>query len=216
MFRLDADKTVEFCDGMRRRDFLHAGSLSLLGLGMSDFMQMQANGAIKDTSKDINVIMLMLVGGPSQLDTFDMKPEAPIEIRGPHKPIRTNVPGMEISEIFPRMARHADKYALVRSCYHKAAAVHAMGHQLFQTGRLSLGGMEHPHIGSVLGYLEGSSGDVPPYMSNLVEAGKLGAKSGEGFYQYGAEDAPRFLTRRDRALLGMLKALSKEEGDKHG
>ena len=78
MFRLDADKAVAFCDGMRRRDFLHAGSLSLLGLGMPEFLQMQAQGAATDT--DVNVIMLMLVGGPSQLDTFDMKPEAPIEI----------------------------------------------------------------------------------------------------------------------------------------
>ena len=121
MFRLDADKTVEFCDGLRRRDFLHAGSLSLLGLGMPEFLQMRAEGAVRDTGKDINVIMLMLVGGPSHLDTFDMKPEAPIEIRGPFNPIKTNVPGIEISENFPRMARHADKYALLRGCYHKAA-----------------------------------------------------------------------------------------------
>ena len=100
MLRLDADKTVEFCDGTRRRDFLHVGSLSLLGLGMSEFLQMRAQAAVTDTGKDINVIMLMLVGGPSQLDTFDMKPEAPIEIRGPHNPIKTNVPGIEICEIF--------------------------------------------------------------------------------------------------------------------
>ena len=164
MFRLDADKTVEFCDGSRRRDFLHAGSLSLLGLGLPDFLQLQAKGAVSDTGKDVNVIMLMLVGGPSHLDTFDMKPEAPIEIRGPHNPIKTNVPGIEICEIFPRMARHADKYALLRGCYHNSAAVHAMGHQLFQTGRLSLGGMEHPHIGSVVGYIKGSNGDMPPHV----------------------------------------------------
>ncbi len=164
MFRLDAEKTVEFCDGTRRRDFLHAGSLSLLGLGMPDFLQMRAQGATTEGGDDINVIMLMLVGGPSHLDTFDMKPEAPIEIRGPHRPIKTNVPGIEICEIFPRMARHADKYALLRGCYHNAAAVHAMGHQLFQTGRLSLGGMEHPHIGSVLGYIKGSRGDLPPHV----------------------------------------------------
>ncbi|MCY4597753.1 MAG: DUF1501 domain-containing protein [Bryobacterales bacterium] len=164
MFRLDADKTVKFCDGTRRRDFLHVGSLSLLGLGMSEFLQMRARAAVTDTGKDINVIMLMLVGGPSQLDTFDMKPEAPIEIRGPHNPIKTNVPGIEICEIFPRMARHADKYALLRGCYHSAAALHAVGHQLFQTGRLSLSGMEHPHIGSVLGYIKGANGDLPPHV----------------------------------------------------
>src|SRR5215475_8477284 len=122
MIRLDADRAVEFCDGFRRRDFLHAGSLSALGLGLSHMFGLKAAGAV-DKSKDNNCIMMMLVGGPSQLDTWDMKPNAPIEIRGPYKPIKTNVSGIEISEIFPRMAGHADKFSLVRSVYHTAAAV---------------------------------------------------------------------------------------------
>lgn len=143
MIRLDADRSVEFCDGFRRRDFLHAGSLSALGFGLTHLMGAKAKGAV-DNSKDTNCIMLMLVGGPSQLDTWDMKPNAPIEIRGPYKPIKTNVPGMEISENFPRMAKHADKFAIVRSMYHTAAAVHDTGHQMMQTGRLFQGGVEHP------------------------------------------------------------------------
>ena len=152
---------------------LHAGSLGLMGLGLTDLLRLKAQGAVDKSKKDINVILLMLVGGPSQLDTWDMKPDAPAEIRGSHKPIKTNVSGMEISEIFPRMAKHADKYALVRGCYHNSAAVHAMGHQLFQTGRLSLGGMEHPHIGSVLGYLKGPKGDVPPHVRIRSRASSL-------------------------------------------
>ena len=117
MFRLDADKPVHFCDGLTRRDFLHAGSLGLLGLTLPDLFTLRALGAV-NPDKDVNCILLMLVGAPSQLDTWDMKPDAPAEIRGPYKPIPTNVPGIQISEIFPRMARHADKYALVRSVYH--------------------------------------------------------------------------------------------------
>src|SRR5579863_9043098 len=127
MFRLDADKSVSFCDGLRRRDFLHAGALSMLGLSVGDLFALKPDN-------DINVIMLFLVGGPSQLDTWDMKPNAPAEIRGPYRPIPTNVSGIEICEVFPRMAQHADKYALVRSVYHTAAAVHDTGHQMMQTG----------------------------------------------------------------------------------
>src|SRR5579884_780563 len=123
MFRLDADKRVHFCDGVTRRDFLHAGALTMLGLTMPQFFSLKASGAIKD-DKGVNCIQLMLVGGPSQLDTWDMKPNAPDSIRGPYKPIKTNVPGIEISEVFPRMSKHADKFSLVRSCYHTAAAVH--------------------------------------------------------------------------------------------
>ena len=120
MFRLDADKPVEFCDGLRRRDFLHAGSLSFLGLGLTQLAGLKALGAVDNSKNDMNCIMLMLVGGPSQLDTWDMKPNAPVEIRGPYKPIKTNAAGIEISENFPRMAKHADKYALIRSVYHTA------------------------------------------------------------------------------------------------
>ena len=100
MIRLDADKPVHFCDGFNRRDFLHAGTLGLMGFGLTDFFTLKAQGAIPE-DKDLNVIQLFLVGGPSQLDTWDMKPDAPSEIRGPYRPIKTNVPGIEISEIFP-------------------------------------------------------------------------------------------------------------------
>src|SRR5437016_2564354 len=107
MLRLDAERPVSFCDGLTRRDFLHAGIIPILGLSLPAFLAQKAAGAVQD--RDINCIMLFLVGGPSQLDTWDPKPEAPPEVRGPFQPTATNVPGMHISEIFPRMARHADK-----------------------------------------------------------------------------------------------------------
>ena len=159
MFRLDADRAVRFCDGLRRRDFLHAGALATLGLTLPDWFALRAQ-----STPDVNCILLMLIGGPSQLDTFDMKPNAPVEIRGPYKPIKTNVPGIEISENFPRTAKHADKFSLIRSMYHTAAAVHDTGHQMMQTGRLFLGGIEHPHYGCVLNKLKGAKGDVPAHV----------------------------------------------------
>ncbi len=179
MFRLDADKAVEFCDGLRRRDFLHAGSLSFLGLGLTQFFELKAQGAI-DTTRDANCIMLFLVGGPSQLDNWDMKPNAPAEIRGPYKPIKTNVSGIEISENFPRMAKHADKYALIRSVYHTAAAVHDTGHQMMQTGRLFQGGVEYPHVGCVLSKLRGPKGDVPAHVLLPRPIGNTGGNMPHG------------------------------------
>ena len=179
MIRLDSDRPVEFCDGLRRRDFLHAGSLSMLGLGLTQFLGLKAQGAI-DPQKDVNCIFLMLVGAPSQLDTWDMKPNAPIEIRGPFKPIKTNVPGIEISEIFPRMATHADKFSIVRSMYHTAAAVHDTGHQMMQTGRLFQGGIEHPHYGCVLSKLKGPKGDVPAHVLLPRTIGNTGGNMPHG------------------------------------
>lgn len=163
MYRLDAEKPVHLCDGMTRRDFLHAGSLSMLGLGLGDYLSLKAEGQVRK-DKDINCVMLFLLGAPSQLDTWDMKPEAPAEIRGPFRPIKTNVSGIEISEIFPRMAKRADMYSIIRSVYHTAAAVHDTGHQMMQTGRLFSGGLEHPHIGAVLQYLKGARGDMPAHV----------------------------------------------------
>jgi len=179
MFRLDADKKVEFCDGVTRRDFLHAGALGFLGLTLPEFFSLKAAGAV-DPSKDVNCIQLMLVGGPSQLDTWDMKPDAPASIRGPYKPIKTNVPGIEISEIFPRMAKHADKFALLRSCYHTAAAVHDTGCQMMQTGRLFQGGLESPNYGSVLRFQRGPRGDMPPNVLLPYMIGQLGGNLPHG------------------------------------
>src|SRR5947199_4419579 len=179
MFRLDADRPVHFCDGLRRRDFLHAGSLTALGFGLSQFLGFKAAGAV-DESNDVNCILRMLIGGPSQLDTFDMKPDAPVEIRGPYKPIKTNVPGIEISENFPRTAKHADKFSLIRSVYHTAAAVHDTGHQMMQTGRLFQGGIEHPHMGCVLTKLKGPKGDVPAHVLLPRPIGNTGGNMPHG------------------------------------
>ena len=102
MIRVDARRGATFCDGFTRRDFLHAGAIPLLGLGLTE-----AQAAEKAAGKsDMNCILLFLVGGPSQIDTWDPKPNAPSEIRGPFNPIQTNVPGIQISEIFPRLAHH--------------------------------------------------------------------------------------------------------------
>src|SRR5215211_4361059 len=118
MLRLDANRSVSFCDGLTRRDFLHAGALSTLGLTLPGLLARRASGAAAKKDKDVNCIMLFLVGGPSHIDTWDPKPKAPDEVRGPFKPIATCVPGTQVTEIFPRTAKLADRFSLVRSVYH--------------------------------------------------------------------------------------------------
>ncbi|HXT40488.1 MAG TPA: DUF1501 domain-containing protein [Candidatus Angelobacter sp.] len=105
----------QFCDGLSRRSFLKAGSLALGGLALPDLLRLQAQGAVTPGGRGKSVIMICLGGGPSHVDTYDLKPDAPSEIRGEFRPIKTNVPGMEISELLPRQARIADKFAVVRS-----------------------------------------------------------------------------------------------------
>ncbi|WP_152053405.1 DUF1501 domain-containing protein [Tautonia marina] len=180
MYRLDARKPAHFCDGLTRRDFLHAGSLATLGLSLPGLHALEAQGAVK-RDQDMNCIMLFLVGGPSQHDTWDMKPDAPSEIRGPFRPIDTNVPGIQISEIFPKLAANMDKVALVRSVYHTATAVHDTGHQMMQTGRLfGNGAIKYPHMGSVLSYLKGPRGDVPPHVLLPRPIGNTGGNMPHG------------------------------------
>jgi uncharacterized protein (DUF1501 family) len=189
MLTLTAKKGVQLCDGLTRRDFLRVGSLTAgaVGLSLADLGQRQAAGA---SPTDLNCILLFLVGGPSQLDTWDLKPDAPAEVRGPFRPIRTNVPGIVIGEHFPLMARMADRYAIIRSVHHEEAPIHESGHQLMQTGYLFRNGREYPHYGSVLSYLRGGRpGGLPPFMvlpgpinntgvsvSHGQTAGYLGAK----------------------------------------
>lgn len=103
-----------YCDGMSRRSFLRAGGLALGGLALSDFLRLKAQGAVAN-GRGKSVIMICLGGGPSHVDMYDMKPEAPAEIRGEFRPIKTNVPGMMLCELLPRQAKLADKFAVVRT-----------------------------------------------------------------------------------------------------
>ncbi len=152
------------CSGTTRRDFLKVGTLGALGFSLPQYLAAKQQGAVTDRHDDRSVIMIFNLGAPSQLDTFDMKPEAPAEIRGPFKPIRTASPEIEISEIFPRHAEVADKFSLVRSCHHGGAAVHDAGWQIMQTGRQFTGGVQTPHAGAVLSYLRGRKSDLPPFV----------------------------------------------------
>lgn len=180
MLRLDASRSASFCDGLTRRDFLHAGALPLVGLTLPGFLAQRAQAAPGGGDRDINCIMLFLLGGPSHIDTWDPKPKAPAEIRGPFQPIDTCVPGIQISEIFPKMAKHMDKISLIRSVYHTATAVHDTGHQMMQTGRLFTGGIEHPHAGCVLGYLKGQRGEVPAHVLIPRPMGRTGGNLPHG------------------------------------
>jgi hypothetical protein len=102
-----------YCDGMSRRSWLRIGGLALGGLALPDILRAQAENGTSNAAK--GVIMVLLPGGPTHLDTFDPKPNAPVEIRGEFRPISTNVPGIDLCEMLPRLARMADKLTIIRS-----------------------------------------------------------------------------------------------------
>ena len=118
MFSLD-DRPYTLCDRISRRELMRIGGLNLLGLSLPALLQAQARGNTAGGDPTFgrakNIIYLWLQGGPPQHETFDPKPMAPLEIRGPFKPISTNVPGIQFCELLPRVARIADKLAVVRS-----------------------------------------------------------------------------------------------------
>ncbi len=164
MLKLVDRASAHTCDGLTRRDFLQVGVLGAIGLSLADLEVAQARGRVRPGCENRSVIMIFNLGAPSHLDTWDMKPQAPAEVRGPFKPIPTKVPGVQISEIFPGHAKVAEHISWVRSCYHTAAAVHDTGHQMMQTGRLFTGGINTPHAGCVTAYLLGRRTDLPPFV----------------------------------------------------
>src|SRR6266566_1848206 len=109
---ISARRGPKFCDGLTRRDFLRVGALGFGGLTLADLLRLRTAGAVAPEGRGKSVIMICLGGGPSHVDTYDMKPAAPREFRGEFRPIRTNVPGMEISEMLPQQAKIADKFAV--------------------------------------------------------------------------------------------------------
>jgi len=175
MFDFLAEGTAPICSGngarrndgslfKTRREFLQAGSLGAIGLSLPQYLAAKQAGQVKAGHDNKACIMIFNLGGPSHIDLWDMKPDAPSEIRGPFKPIKTNSPEIEISEILPMHAKVADKFSLVRSCHHGGAAVHDAGWQIMQTGRRFTGGVSTPHAGAVASYLKGRKTDLPPFV----------------------------------------------------
>ncbi len=168
------------CNGTTRRDFLRVGTLGAVGFSLPHYLWAQQHGAVKPDSDNKSCIMIFNLGAPSQLDTFDMKPDAPAEVRGPFQPISTKG-DFQVSEILPMHAKVADKFSLVRSCYHTSAAVHDAGWQMLQTGRKFSGGVLSPHAGSVVSFLKGRKSDLPPFvvLPELMGRGGGGLPNGQ-------------------------------------
>ncbi|MFT5468767.1 MAG: hypothetical protein ACI8UO_003879 [Verrucomicrobiales bacterium] len=164
MFDFLSDRPANLCgSGPNRREFLQVGSLAAAGLSLPQYLAAKNAGQIKPGNDEKACIMLFNLGGPSHIDLWDMKPDAPSEIRGPFKPINTKG-DFQISEILPKHAEIADKIAFVRSCHHDGAAVHDAGWQMMQTGRRFTGGIHTPHAGAVASYLMGRKTDLPPFV----------------------------------------------------
>jgi hypothetical protein len=173
-------KRSRFCDGVSRRNFIKIGALGLGGLALPQILQAEAGAGIRKSHKAI--IMIYLPGGPPHQDIFDIKVDAPQEIRGEFKPISTKVPGIQICEHLPRLAGMTDRLAIVRSLV--GAEDNHYDYQCM-TGRLKRGEPPGgwPSIGSVVSKLQGSTdAGVPPFVGlEPVMQHKPYNASGPGF-----------------------------------
>ena len=163
---------VPLCDGVSRRAFLRVGSAGLATMALPNLLRLEAaNTADKSQAKIRNCITIFLVGSPGHLDTWDMKPDAPAEVRGKFKPTKTNVTGVQICEHFPMMARMMDRVALIRSLHYNTGATHENGQRWMMTGHDFNADSVKPHCGSVVSRVFGSRGDLP---ANVVLPGPIG------------------------------------------
>ena len=165
-----------YCDGVNRRNFLRLGAFGA-GLTLADVLRIKAaqDPAAVKTSSQKAAIMIYLPGGPSHMDMYDLKPEAPIEFRGEFKPIATNVPGVQICEHMPRQARMWDKLACVRSIVanDEHSDSYVMTGYTEQVNRTAA----HPSFGSVLSKLRGGGDGRRARRSSPFAAAARSARS---------------------------------------
>ena len=152
-----------FCDGVTRRDFLKVGALAGLGLSLSEYFTLADAGAVT-AARGRAAIFVRLGGGPSHLDTFDMKPDAPETHRGEFKEMATNIPGIRICEHLPKLAKCADKFVILRGVSHTLAA-HELGSAYLNTGNRPLPSLQYPSYGAVVSKEFPSSPDLPGFVA---------------------------------------------------
>jgi len=180
---ISKDSLFRRCDGVTRRDLLRVGGLTALGLGMGDLFRLQraaaASGAATQATAK-SCILIWLDGGPSHLETFDLKPEAPAEVRGPLEAISTKLPGIAISECLPNTAAMLDKIAVVRSMT-SPLGEHNFGTHYLMTGYKPTPVLEYPMFGSVMAHVRSQSGVLPPNIA-VPNFGVGGSKlTGSGY-----------------------------------
>jgi uncharacterized protein (DUF1501 family) len=196
-----------FCDGLTRRNFLQIGAFGA-GLTLAEMLRLRAQAGSTAPTSTKSAIMIYLPGGPSHMDMYDLKPDAPAEFRGEFKPIDTNVPGVRICEHMPLQAKMFDKLAVIRSI----VSVDEHSDSLVMTGYSQRDNRNagHPSFGSVVSKVRSGRADVPPFvslrgMSSGTEPGYLGvahrpfSPSGEGFRNLtlpGSVSADRLEERR--------------------
>ena len=152
-----------FCDGLTRRDFFRVGALAGLGLSLPRFLELNAAGAVTPARAKA-AIYVRLAGGPSHLDTFDMKPDAPDSHRGEFKDIATNVPGIRICEHLPKLAQCADQYSILRGVSHTLAA-HDLGSVYLLTGNRPIASLRYPTYGAVVARELEAPSHLPPFVA---------------------------------------------------
>src|SRR4051794_32534650 len=177
-----------YCDGIHRRDFLRVGVIGGTGLSLANYLRMAEAGQVSG-GKATSAIFINLGGGPSHMDTFDLKPNAPKEYRGEFNPIATNVPGIEISEHLPKLAKCADKYTILRGVSHTLAA-HELGSKYMNTGNRPLPSLEFPGYGAVVSKEMGGPADLPPFVA-IPNTPHVAGYLGVEFAPFSTNIAPR-------------------------
>jgi len=190
MLTIRAAGSHRTCDGLSRRSFLQAGLFGLSGLALPDLLRLKAQA--NTPSRDTAVILIWLDGGPTHLDTYDLKPEAPAEIRGSFKPIATSAPGVQICELFPRQAQVMDKLAIVRSLYHNNGDHFAAAHWMLTGYHGSTAANMDPMFpgaGAITAKVRGANKPgLPPYVA-VPHAASVGIVPG---YNGGAYLGPAY------------------------
>jgi hypothetical protein len=172
MLNIAGRASQTFCDGATRRDFLKVGGLALGGLSLPQLLAAEARAGVAKSHKA--VIMVFLAGGPPHQDMVDLKPDAPSGIRGEYKPIHTNVPGIDICEHMPRLARITDKFSIIRSLVGNGGD-HSGGQALTgYTDLLSKTVGGRPSLGAIVSKLKGPVlADVPPFVGLSPRTGEI-------------------------------------------
>jgi Protein of unknown function (DUF1501) len=224
---------TRLCDGLTRREMLRAGGLGLLGLGLADYLRLRETQAAqpritKSFGKAKAVILLFLYGSPSQLETFDVKPDAPEEIRGDFKSIRSSLPGLDVCELLPNAAKIMDRVCVVRSMTHPYP-LHGVAYATTGVPAIDVplelnprDGRQHPFIGSVVDYLErrkqgrgtGVRGEVPhnlalPFPFSSQRVGEV-ARAGPYAAFLGSAYNPIWTTFQGQATRRFVKTLNEQ------